>query len=59
MKTGRNNKTQIHKQKKKLQRVGDHGVNAIGSSVQNGEGIDFFKVLCSDVVSGPSLWWAG
>lgn len=59
MKTGRNNKTQIHKRKKELQRFGDHGVNAIGSSVQNGEGIEFFTVLFSDVVSGPSLWWAG
>lgn len=37
------------------QRDGDHGVTVTGSSVQNGEGIAFFKVLSDDVVFGQSV----
>lgn len=53
MKTGMNKIKKENKYTNKtLQRDGDHGVNAIDSSVQNREGIDFLKVLSNDAVSG-------
>lgn len=46
-------KTPIHRERGKKKQLqiedGDHGVNVIGSSVQNREGIAFFKALSNDV----------
>ena len=44
-----------NKNKNSVQRDGDHGVTVIGSSVQNREGVVFFKVLSDDVAFGQSV----